>query len=92
MSKSKKTQKEVVAVVKQLGRKVDPNSARQKRLAELKAKREAGECKQGRPVDKTSNRQKRLAELEAKRKAGTLKRGRPAKVEAVVVTEKKTKK
>lgn len=58
------------------GRKIDPTSARQKRLAELEAKREAGELKRGRPVNEESARQKRIAELEAKREAGELKRGR----------------
>jgi len=58
------------------GRKIDPTSARQKRLKELEAKRAAGELQRGRPIDKTSARQKRIAELEAKREAGELKRGR----------------
>jgi hypothetical protein len=55
----------------QLGRPVNPNSARQKRLATAPGK------KTGRPVNATSERQLRLAELAAKRAAGTLKRGRP---------------
>jgi hypothetical protein len=58
------------------GRPVDPTSARQKRIAELEAKRAAGELKRGRPVETKSARQIRLAELEAKREAGILKRGR----------------
>jgi hypothetical protein len=37
-----------------LGRKINPNSARQIRLAELEAKRSNGELKRGRPVDRTS--------------------------------------
>jgi hypothetical protein len=37
-----------------LGRKINPNSARQIRLAELEAKRSNGELKRGRPVDTTS--------------------------------------
>ena len=61
------------------GRPVNPISARQKRLAELEAKRQNGELKRGRPVDSTSARQKRIEELEAKRQNGELKRGRPAK-------------
>ena len=57
----------------QLGRPVNPNSARQKRLATAPGK------KTGRPVNPSSVRQQRLAELEAKRIAngGTIKRGRP---------------
>ena len=69
----------MVVEIKQLGRPVNPNSARQVRLAELAAKKAAGELKKGRPVDETSARQKRLAELEAKRQNGELKRGRPVK-------------
>ena len=57
----------------QLGRPVNPNSARQKRLATAPGR------KTGRPVNPSSVRQQRLAELAAKRIAngGTLKRGRP---------------
>ena len=57
----------------QLGRPVNPDSARQKRLATAPGK------KTGRPVNPSSVRQQRLAELEAKRIAngGTIKRGRP---------------
>jgi len=57
----------------QLGRPVDPNSARQQRLATAPGK------KTGRPVDPTSARQLRLLE-QATRKAlngGVVKRGRP---------------
>ena len=57
----------------QLGRPVDPNSARQKRLATAPGK------KTGRPVDPTSARQQRLI-AQAERAAangGTVKRGRP---------------
>ncbi len=64
-------------VAVQLGRPVDPNSARQKRLADLENRKKNGMLKLGRPVDPNSDRQKRLAELEAKRKDGSLKRGRP---------------
>jgi len=65
------------------GRPVDPNSVRQKRLADLEARRSEGrlhEGKTGRPVDPNSVRQKRLADLEARRKEGRLhegKTGRP---------------
>jgi hypothetical protein len=62
---------------KQLGRKVDPNSERQKRLAELAAKRESGDFKRGRPINGESARQARLAELAEKRENGELRKGRP---------------
>ena len=62
---------------KKTGRKIDPNSARQKRLAELEAKRTNGELKRGRPVENNSARQQRLKELEQKRANGELQRGRP---------------
>ena len=60
-----------------LGRPVNPNSARQIRLAELEEKRMNGELKRGRPVNETSNRQMRLLELEVKRMNGELRKGRP---------------
>ena len=59
------------SVKAQLGRPVDPNSARQKRLAS------APGVRTGRPINPNSARQQRLAELEAKRSNGTLRRGRP---------------
>ncbi len=57
----------------QLGRPVNPNSERQKRLASAPGKRT------GRPVNPNSERQKRLAEMEARKEAngGEVKRGRP---------------
>ena len=57
----------------QLGRPVNPNSARQQRLATAPGR------KTGRPINANSVRQQRLAELAAKRIAngGTIKRGRP---------------
>ena len=62
------------------GRKVNPNSARQIRLAEAKAKVEAGiQVKKGRPVVEGSARQIRIQELEARRANGEVKKGRPAK-------------
>jgi hypothetical protein len=62
------------------GRKPNPESNRQKRLAELNAKIEAGvTIQRGRPVSSDSERQKRIAELEAKRASGELKLGRPKK-------------
>jgi len=52
------------------GRPVNENSERQKRLAELEAKREAGELRKGRPVVEGSARQIRLSLM------GTLPLGR----------------
>ncbi len=58
----------------QLGRPVNPESARQKRLASAPGKRT------GRKINPNSARQKRLAEMEARKEAngGTIKRGRPS--------------
>ena len=67
---------------KQLGRKVDPNSERQKRLAELEARRESGDLKRGRPVNGESARQARLADLNERRESGELRRGRPVSGES----------
>jgi hypothetical protein len=64
---------------KQRGRKINPESTRQKRLVTMEAKREAGLLKKGRPSNPESSRQKRLAERQEKLAAGTLKKGRPAK-------------
>ena len=58
------------------GRPVNPNSARQIRLAELEAKRSNGELKRGRPVDSTSERQLRL-KLQAINKVLGVGQGRP---------------
>ena len=54
-----------------LGRPIDPNSARQKRLAKV------GTVKRGRPADPNSPWNKRQKELAEKRANGTLHRGRP---------------
>jgi hypothetical protein len=51
----------VTAETKQKGRPVNENSERQKRLAELEAKRAAGELRKGRPVVEGSARQVRLS-------------------------------
>ena len=59
------------------GRKVNPNSARQKRLAEMEAKRAAGELRRGRPSDPNSAWNQKQAALAEKRAAGTLSLGRP---------------
>ena len=66
----------VVEVVAVKGRPVNPNSARQIRLAELAAKKEAGLLKQGRPVVKGSARQIRLA-IQSANKALGIGQGRP---------------
>lgn len=58
----------------QKGRPVDPNSARQLRLAEHEARKAAGELRRGRPVDPESARQKTLAERNT---AEGERRGRP---------------
>ena len=62
----------------QLGRPVNPNSARQIRIAELEEKRKNGTCKRGRPIVGESKRQETLKAREAKVNSGIeLKRGRP---------------
>ena len=66
----------IVEEVKVLGRPVNPNSARQIRLAELEAKRQNGELKRGRPVNENSERQARLKQ-QAENKALGLGQGRP---------------
>ena len=84
MSKTKTT-KTVVKTkeVKAKGRPSNPESARQKRIAERNEKREAGLLKRGRPSVAGSKRQAVLAAREAKKAAGIeIKRGRP-KVEKV---------
>ena len=62
--------------VKQLGRPVNVNSARQIRLAELAAKKANGELKRGRPVNPNSERQVRL-EKQAANKVLGVGQGRP---------------
>lgn len=71
----------VATEVKVLGRPVNADSARQKKLAKIEALKAAGEFKLGRPTKEGSARQIRLAEMEAKRVAngGELKKGRPTK-------------
>jgi len=59
-----------------LGRKVNPNSARQIRLAELVAKKANGELKRGRPVNSDSARQARLM-LQLANKILGIGQGRP---------------
>lgn len=66
------------AVNKQLGRPVNPESVRQKKIAEREAKRAAGELKRGRKVVEGSKRQAVLAARAAKVAAGVaLSKGRP---------------
>ena len=61
-----------------LGRPVNKNSERQKRLKDLEKRRKDGTLKLGRPVNMNSDRQKRLKDLEERRKNGeVIKRGRP---------------
>ena len=62
----------------QLGRPVNKNSERQKRLKDLEKRRKDGTLKLGRPVNVDSVRQKRLFEIENRRNNGeVIKRGRP---------------
>jgi hypothetical protein len=63
------------------GRPVDTSSVRQKRLAELEAKRANGELKRGRPVDMSSPRQIRLA-IQAENKANGIGQGRPVNADS----------
>lgn len=73
---------------KQLGRPVNAESERQKRLAAKAALIASGiEVKRGRHINGESERQKRLAGFAAKIAAGVeVKRGRPKKVVAPVET------
>lgn len=65
-------------VVKQLGRPVNPNSARQQRINEMNTRREQGLVKRGRPVVEGSKRQVKLKLRDEKISNGVeLKRGRP---------------
>lgn len=67
-----------VTETKQLGRPVNPNSARQQRIQERLVKQEQGLLKRGRPVVEESKRQLKLKLKEWKSNNGIeLKRGRP---------------
>ena len=67
---------------KSLGRPVNPDSARQKRLATMKDKFKGGFPKLGRPAAPDSKRQQKLAEIKAKKASGeTVKKGRPKMTE-----------
>jgi hypothetical protein len=62
----------------QLGRPVNENSARQIRLKEIQAKREAGLIKRGRPITPLSKNQFKKECRELKESLGIeIKRGRP---------------
>lgn len=78
-----KIAKHASATGEKLGRPVNPNSARQIRLAEIKAKREAGLIKRGRPaVPGSMNQLKKDLRL-AKMSFGIeIKRGRPVNPES----------
>ena len=92
MSKTKETAPTTVEA-KQKGRKSNPTSKRQMKIAEREAKKINGTLKKGRPAVTGSKRQIVLAEREAKRAAGIeVKRGRPAKAKVEVVKPVKVKK
>jgi hypothetical protein len=70
-------------VTKQLGRPVNPDSVRQKRINEMEAKRAAGELKRGRPTVAGSKRQEVLAARAIKiAEFGELKQGRPVNMDS----------
>ena len=70
-------------VTKQLGRPVNPDSVRQKRINEMEAKRAAGELKRGRPTVAGSKRQEVLAARAVKiAEFGELKQGRPVNMDS----------
>ena len=67
----------------QLGRPVNMNSARQIRLAEIQAKREAGLIKRGRPsVPGSMNQIKKTIQLAKVLSGVEIKRGRPVNPES----------
>ena len=69
------------AETKQIGRPANPNSARQKKIQDRLAKKEAGLLKRGRPVIEGSKRQEVLAKRNEKVSNGIeLKKGRPVNV------------
>lgn len=68
-------------VAKALGRPSNPDSARQKKIADRETKRAAGELKRGRPSVAGSKRQATLtARAEKVASGGTLSKGRPVNV------------
>jgi hypothetical protein len=75
--------KNTVETPVQLGRPVNMNSARQIRLAEIQAKREAGLIKRGRPSVPGSANQMKMYERNFKIQQGLdIKRGRPVNPES----------
>ena len=72
----------IVSEVKQKGRKPNPNSARQAKLALKSALENAGvTVKRGRKPNETSDRQQRLAAIAERIANGeVIKRGRPKRV------------
>jgi len=68
---------DVTVVGVKTGRPVNPNSARQIRLAELAAKKANGELRRGRPVDSNSERQFRLKIQAINKQLGIGGQGRP---------------
>lgn len=80
-----KKQKEQVNTTetKQIGRPANPNSARQKKIQERLAKKEAGMLKRGRPVIEGSKRQEVIKKRNEKVSMGIeLKKGRPVNPES----------
>ena len=68
-------------VAKALGRPSNPESARQKKIADREVKRATGELKRGRPAVAGSKRQATLAARAEKVAAGgTVSKGRPVNV------------
>ena len=66
---------------KQIGRPSNPNSARQMKIQERLAKKEAGLLKRGRPVIESSKRQVTLQKRSEKVNSGiALTKGRPVNV------------
>jgi hypothetical protein len=84
MKNSKNTiAKHASATGEKLGRPVNPNSARQIKLAEIKAKREAGLIKRGRPaVPGSKNAIKQEIRLMKESLGITIQRGRPVNPES----------
>ena len=84
MKNSKNTiAKHASATGEKLGRPVNPNSTRQIRLAEIKAKREAGLIKRGRPsVPNSKNAIKKEIRLMKESLGLDIKRGRPVNPES----------
>jgi biotin operon repressor len=78
---------EAVAEPKQLGRKVNPNSVRQQKLAKIaELKAQGVEIKRGRNANPESKNQQKQMRFEALRAQGfEVKRGRPKMIKAEVI-------